>query len=117
MTNTLNTPVEALEYALPMRVLRYSLRENSGGHGLHKGGDGIIREYEFLVPATITLSCERRIRAPYGVNGGQAGQVGVNTVIRQGQAPQVVAGKYTEQIGEGTRVVIETPGGGGWGDA
>lgn len=117
MTNTLNTPVEALEYALPMRVLRYSLRENSGGHGLHKGGDGIIREYEFLVPATITLSCERRIRAPYGVNGGQAGQVGVNTVIRQGQSPQVVAGKYTEHIDDGTRVVIETPGGGGWGNA
>lgn len=115
MTNTLNTPVEALEYALPMRVLQYSLRENSGGKGQHNGGDGIVREYEFLVPATITLSCERRIRAPYGVNGGASGKTGVNKIIREGQEPEIVAGKYTAHINENTRVLIETPGGGGWG--
>jgi len=116
MTNTLNTPVEALEYTLPMRVLRYHLRENSGGNGKHKGGDGIVREYEFLVPATITLNSERRIRAPYGVNGGESGKKGINTIIKNGQS-ETVSGKYTTHIEEGTRVLIETPGGGGWGEA
>ncbi len=115
MTNTLNTPVEALEYTLPMRVLRYSLRENSGGDGKHKGGDGIIREYEFLVPATITLNSERRIRAPYGLNGGESGKNGINTITRDSQ-PEIVSGKYTTYIEDGTRIRIETPGGGGWGE-
>ena len=116
MTNTLNTPVEALEYSLPLRVLRYSLRENSGGNGKYKGGDGIIREYEFLVPATITLNSERRLHAPYGINGGESGKHGVNTIIQNGKT-ETVSGKYTTQIEAGTRVIIETPGGGGWGEA
>lgn len=114
MTNTLNTPVEALEYSLPMRVLRYGLRENSGGQGKHKGGDGIVREYEFLVPTIITLNSERRIRAPYGVNGGEAGQKGINTIIKNGKT-ETVSGKYTTQLDVGDKVMIETPGGGGWG--
>lgn len=115
MTNTLNTPVEALEFSLPMRVLRYGLRENSGGAGQYRGGEGIVREYEFLVPTTITLNTERRLRAPYGINGGDAGQKGTNTIIRDGHAEEV-SGKYTTQLESGDRVVIKTPGGGGWGE-
>ena len=116
MTNTLNTPVEALEFSLPLRVLRYHLREDSGGCGHHRGGHGILREYEFLSPATITLNTERRLRAPYGLQGGAAGERGINTIVRGGQAEQV-SGKYTTHIQAGDRVRIETPGGGGWGSS
>ncbi len=115
MTNTLNTPVEALEYSLPMRVLRYELRDGSGGAGRHRGGDGILREYELLAPATITVNAERRLRAPYGVMGGSSGKCGVNRVIRGGNSEEV-SGKYSGALLVGDRVVIETPGGGGWGD-
>ncbi len=114
MTNTMNTPVEALERVYPMRVLRYSLRENSGGEGQHRGGEGIVREYEFLSRATITLNSERRTRAPYGVRGGAAGATGANTVMRSGDA-QTVGSKYTTTVHAGDRVRIATPGGGGWG--
>lgn len=81
MTNTRNTPVEALEYTLPVRVVEYSLREGSGGAGEHRGGDGIRRVYEFLAPATATINSERRIYAPYGLEGGESGQVGRNRLI------------------------------------
>ncbi len=114
MTNTLNTPVEALEYSLPLRVRRYQLREGSGGGGQRRGGDGITREYELLAPATITINSERRLRAPYGVNGGEAGKPGLNTVIHNGAAA-TVGGKHSARLDAGDRVIIETPGGGGWG--
>ena len=114
MTNTLNTPVEALEYSLPMRVRRYHLREGSGGAGQHRGGDGITREYEMLAPATVTINSERRLRAPYGLKGGEPGRCGRNTVIRGGEA-EIVGGKHTAHLDAGDRVIIETPGGGGWG--
>ena len=114
MSNTLNTPVEALEYSLPMRVWRYQLREGSGGEGKHRGGEGILREYEMLVPATVTVNSERRRRAPYGINGGENGAVGVNTFIEGGQA-QVVTGKHRANMQPDDRVIVETPGGGGWG--
>jgi N-methylhydantoinase B len=81
MTNTRNTPVEALEHALPVRVIEYGLREGSGGDGKHRGGDGIRRVYEFLAPATATINSERRIYAPYGLEGGEPGQVGRNLLI------------------------------------
>ena len=116
MTNTLNTPVEALEYSLPMRVRRYHLREGSGGAGLHRGGDGITREYEMLVPATVTINSERRRRAPYGINGGEPGKCGLNTVARGGEA-DTVGGKHSAQLEAGDRVIVSTPGGGGWGMA
>jgi len=116
MTNSLNTPVEALEYSLPMRVLRYELRDNSGGNGQHQGGDGIVREYEFLVPATITINSERRIRAPYGLQGGDTGKKGENCLILKGMS-ETVSGKYTTKLDAGDHVIIETPGGGGWGKA
>lgn len=114
MTNTLNTPVEALEYSLPMRVWRYELRDGSGGAGQYRGGDGILREYEMLVPTTMTVNSERRLRSPYGVNGGAPGKCGVNTVFR-GSREEVVSGKHTAHLDAGDRVIIETPGGGGWG--
>lgn len=116
MTNTLNTPVEALEHSLPMRIRRCELRDGSGGPGRHCGGDGLIREYEFLTPVRITICSERRLQPPYGSGGGAPGQCGLNTIIRRGKA-QVVGGKYTTELGVGDRVIIATPGGGGWGAA
>ena len=116
MTNTLNTPVEALEYSLPMRIRRCELREGSGGMGRNRGGNGIIREYEFLTQARITISSERRLQPPYGSQGGAPGQCGVNTILRRG-APEIVGGKHTAQLEAGDRVIIATPGGGGWGAA
>jgi N-methylhydantoinase B len=125
MTNTRNTPVEALEYALPLRVLEYALRDGSGGAGEHRGGDGIRRVYEFLSPATITVNSERRISPPYGLHGGQPGQVGINRILHIDLNPDsptygnrndhIIGGKYTVQVDAGDRVIIETPGGGGWG--
>jgi len=114
MTNTRNTPVEALEYALPVRVVAYSLRDGSGGKGQHCGGDGIRRAYEFLSSATVTINSERRIYAPYGLQGGGPGAVGLNRVVR-GEEETVVGGKYAAHLNAGDRVIIETPGGGGWG--
>jgi N-methylhydantoinase B len=114
MTNTLNTPIEALEYALPVRVLEYSLRDGTGGKGKHPGGDGIRRVYEFLTPATITLNSERRIYTPYGLQGGKTGGKGANWLVQNGKQRDI-GGKFTTQVGPGDQVIIETPGGGGWG--
>jgi N-methylhydantoinase B len=114
MTNTRNTPVEAMEYALPVRVLEYGLRQGSGGAGVHRGGEGIRRVYQFLAPATVTLNSERRVYPPYGLAGGQAGAVGVNRIVRGGDEIGV-GGKHATQVGPGDRLIVETPGGGGWG--
>ncbi|MGB7339808.1 MAG: hydantoinase B/oxoprolinase family protein [Phototrophicaceae bacterium] len=115
MTNTMNTPVESLEMSYPMRVRQYSLRDGSGGKGKHIGGDGIVREYEFLTDATITLNSERRNRAPYGIQGGGDGAKGRNKINRNGKKHETVSGKYTTTVHAGDRITIETPGGGGWG--
>jgi N-methylhydantoinase B len=117
MTNTLNTPVESLEMSYPLRVLHYGLRENTGGKGKFRGGEGIIREYEFLTDATITINSERRTRAPYGLNGGESGAKGRNRLNRKGKKHEVVSAKYSTRIQAGDRLVIETPSGGGWGKA
>lgn len=114
MTNTLNTPIEALEYALPLRVLEYSLRDRSGGQGKFRGGEGIRRTYEFLAAATVTVNSERRIRAPYGLKQGLSGVCGLNRAIQNGIATDI-GGKCTLQVEPGDRLMIETPGGGGWG--
>jgi N-methylhydantoinase B len=114
MTNTLNTPVEALEYAYPFRVRRYALRRGSGGTGKHSGGDGLVRDVEFLCPATVTLLTERRRTAPYGLGGGQPGARGHNLLIRAGDELEV-AGKAVLQVKPGDIVSVATPGGGGWG--
>jgi N-methylhydantoinase B len=116
MTNTRNTPVEALERDLPVRVLEYGLREGSGGAGRHPGGAGIRRTFEFLAPATVTLNSERRRYAPYGLQGGQPGQPGANRLIAQGVETDLGA-KATVRVQPGDRLVVETPGGGGWGQA
>jgi N-methylhydantoinase B len=116
MTNTLNTPVEALEYAYPFRVRRYEIRRGSGGAGQQPGGDGIGREIELLYPAQITLLTERRRFAPYGLAGGESGQPGRNLLIRNGEASEL-PGKATLTLPAGDVLRIETPGGGGYGKA
>jgi N-methylhydantoinase B len=114
MTNTLNTPVEALEYAYPLQVLRYSIRENSSGNGKYSGGEGIIREIQMLVDTQVTLLTERRRFPPYGCSGGSPGGLGENSVIQSGES-KPIPGKGTISLGAGDRLVIKTPGGGGYG--
>jgi N-methylhydantoinase B len=114
MTNTLNTPVEALEAAYPLRVTRYGLRPGSGGDGQYRGGDGIVREFEFLAPARATLLTERRRTPPYGLHGGSDGQPGRNLLIHEGRV-QALAAKTNITVVAGDRIRILTPGGGGWG--
>src|ERR1700754_3172594 len=114
MTNSLNTPAEALEYAYPLRVREYRLRRDSGGSGVHRGGDGVIREIETLVKSRMSLLADRRKRGPYGLQGGEAGATGANEIIRDG-ITQELAAKGSHELEAGDRVRIETPGGGGWG--
>jgi N-methylhydantoinase B len=113
MTNTRNTPIEALEHALPLRVWAYELRENSGGAGQSRGGDGIRRIYEFLTTSTVTINSERRQSQPYGLGGGVPGIVGRNLVVR-GEEVYEVGSKWTGALNAGDKLIIETPGGGGW---
>jgi N-methylhydantoinase B len=115
MTNTLNTPVEALEYTYPVRVRRYTLRRGSGGPGAHRGGDGLVREIEFLCPATVTILSERRRTAPYGLQGGSPGARGRNVLARAGETRQL-PGKAEFRVEAGDVLAIQTPGGGGWGE-
>jgi N-methylhydantoinase B len=89
MTNTLNTPVEALEFAYPLRVRRYAVRRGSGGEGRHPGGDGVIRELEVLVESRLTLLTERRRRGPYGLLGGAEGERGRNVLVRDGEEEEL----------------------------
>lgn len=110
MTNTLNTPVEVLEWAYPLRVTRYALREYGGGAGRHPGGRGIVREYEFLDAAEVCLIAERRRHAPWGLAGGGDGAPG-QQFLDGGPVP----GKFTRRVAAGQRLRIETPGGGGYG--
>jgi N-methylhydantoinase B len=114
MTNSSNTPIEALEYAYPFRVLRYAYRHNTGGNGQHRGGDGLIREIELLGPAQVTLLTERRTFPPYGLAGGSPGTRGRNVLIERG-VERELPGKCNIQAGTGAILHIETPGGGGWG--
>jgi N-methylhydantoinase B len=114
MSNTLNTPVEALEQAYPFRVTQYHLRRGSGGRGRHSGGDGLVREIELLGPAEVTLLTERRRSGPSGAAGGEAGAPGQNRLVRDGMATEL-PGKTTFHAGRGDRISIASPGGGGWG--
>jgi N-methylhydantoinase B len=114
MTNSLNTPVEALEYAYPFRVRRYSIRSGSGGRGAFHGGDGLIREIELLSDAQVTLLSDRRKFQPYGLRGGDPGKSGCAVHIAQ-QTQENVPGKSSLAVKTGDRIRIETPGGGGWG--
>jgi N-methylhydantoinase B len=118
MTNSLNTPVEALEHACPIRVVSYRLRPRSGGRGKWRGGDGIIREVQFLTKSHVTLLSDRRQFAPYGLNGGEPGATGKNFLTRAGAAAgkvEELPGKVTVWCEPGDILSIQTPGGGGWG--
>jgi len=114
MTNTLNTPIEALEYSYPFRVTEYAIRRNTGGSGRHKGGDGLIREIALLCDAEVTVLSDRRKIPPYGLFGGEPGDRGKNVVIRDGKQ-MIQPGKFSMTLKQGDIVRIETPGGGGYG--
>jgi len=115
MTNSLNTPAEALEYAYPLRVTEYSLRKGSGGNGKFRGGDGIVREVELLADSEVTLLADRRSRGPYGLQGAADGRAGSTRIVRQDGTTERLPGKASVRAKKGDRVRIESPGGGGWG--
>jgi N-methylhydantoinase B len=121
MSNTLNTPIEALERELPLRVTEYTLRSGSGGAGKHRGGEGVVREVEALQDMTFSLIAERRRHAPPGAHGGGPGATGCDwllgpsTPTRPGEPPRRLPAKATGRLRAGERLRIETPGGGGYG--
>ena len=117
MTNSMNTPIEALEHACPVRVVRYALRPGSGGKGTWRGGDGVVRELRFLTRTQTTVLSDRRTFRPYGLNGGEAGQPGLNILIRSDGKSESLPSKFTMWMENGSILSIQTPGGGGWGKA
>jgi len=117
MTNSLNTPAEALEYAYPLRVRRYSLRPGSAGEGKFRGGDGIVREIEVLTDCKVTLLADRRARGPWGLSGGADGAPGKTFITRHDGSVEPMPGKFSTRLRRGERITIETPGGGGWGQS
>jgi N-methylhydantoinase B len=118
MTNTMNTPVEALEITYPLRVERYELREGSSGDGHYRGGNGLVRAIRIIDhTARVSLQCERRRFAPYGLHGGADGKPGENAVLHPSGEREALPGKASLSLAAGEIVVVETPGGGGWGKA
>jgi N-methylhydantoinase B len=116
MTNSLNTPVEALEFAYPVRMRRYGYRRGSGGEGMHRGGDGLVKEMEILCDAEVTLLADRRRFRPYGLEGGEDGAAGSASAVDKG-VERELPGKFSAHMKAGTLLRLETPGGGGWGSA
>jgi 5-oxoprolinase (ATP-hydrolysing) len=114
MTNTRITDPEVVETRLPVRLHRFAIRQHSGGDGMHRGGNGIVREFEFLRPLTLSLLTGRRTTQPYGVAGGQSGQPGRNVLVSGDQTTELPP-TATVTIQAGDRLIIQTPGGGGWG--
>ena len=123
MTNTRNTPIESLEHAYPLHVQHLRVRRGTGGRGLHRGGDGMERAIELLVPARVTVIAERRVLAPYGLAGGEPGAPGSTRITRAvrgkrvRQRDVVMPGKFTIDLAEGALITVASPGGGGWGRA
>jgi N-methylhydantoinase B len=115
MTNSLNTPAEALEYAYPLRVRTYRLRRESGGAGKYRGGDGVVREIEVLTDAEVTLLADRRERGPWGLQGGTDGSAGKASILRSDGTNEILPGKFNLRMKKGERIRIESPGAGGWG--
>jgi len=115
MSNSLNTPVEALEHAYPFRVTHYSIRRGSGGSGLHRGGDGLRRDIRLLGDGRVTLLSERRLQGPRGAAGGEDGSPGENVLIRGGREERL-PGKVTFDALAGDIISVRSPGGGGWGE-
>ncbi len=116
MTNTLNTPIEILEAYYPLRLCHYRVRRRSGGNGLHRGGDGIDREFELLADAQLSLLAERREIPPYGLSGGSPAKPGKDSLLQRSRR-RGLAAKTSITLERGDRVRVETPGGGGWGHA
>lgn len=114
MTNTMNTPIETIETSYPMQVEQYAIRRGTGGEGEFRGGSGVVRSLRLLTAAEVTILSERRLFPPYGLQGGESGQLGRNVLIRDGEE-HTLAGKTTFSVSEGDVVQIETPGGGGFG--
>ena len=112
MTNTLNTPVEILEKYYPLRINQYAVRRGSGGHGKHRGGHGLIRQFEFLKACHVTVLAERRKFCPWGLAGGGSGMAGINLL---NNLP--LPGKADFKVQPGDQLTILTAGGGGWGIA
>jgi len=110
MTNTRNTPIEVLESHYPLRINRYEIRANSGGSGFNKGGNGLIREYEFLAKTNVTLLTERRSHQPWGIQGGENAKVGENRLNNK-----LISAKINIEVQKGDQLTIKTPGGGGYG--
>ena len=128
MTNTRITDPEVLERRYPVLLHEFSLRANSGGQGLYRGGDGVIRDIEFLIPIQASILSERRVNRPYGLAGGEDAQRGLNLWIKKTRKEDrdwksdtdrdrviSLGGKATVKMGAGDRIQIFTPGGGGWG--
>ena len=117
MTNTKNTPIESVETHYPFRIAATHLRSGSGGEGRHRGGEGLVREIEFLEPATVSLMGERRRHRPWGLQGGGPGAAGEDWWIRRNGTTERLPGKITFEAEAGDRLQVLTPGGGGWGTA
>jgi 5-oxoprolinase (ATP-hydrolysing) len=115
MTNTRITDPEVLEGRHPVRLLGFKLRRGSGGAGRWRGGDGLVRSYEFLAPVTASLLSERRTTAPYGLRGGGPGRPGRNAQVHRDGRVEELPGRVTLRLAVGDRLVVETPGGGGYG--
>lgn len=116
MTNSLNTPAEALEYAYPFRITRYSLRPGSGGSGMNRGGDGIVREIEVLTDADVAILSERRKRGPWGLAGGGEGAAGMTEIVRLDGRVERLRSKDSARLKKGEKVRVSSPGGGGVGN-
>jgi 5-oxoprolinase (ATP-hydrolysing) len=115
MTNTAITDPELMEHRFPVRLWKYEIRRSSGGAGERRGGDGVVREVEFLRPLTVSFLTERRLSAPRGLHGGNEGSSGSQTRIHPDGREEILPGAVTYHAASGERVRIETPGGGGWG--
>ena len=116
MTNTRITDPEVLESRLPVRLHRFAVRHQSGGAGEYRGGDGMVRELEFLKPLLVSLITSRRTVGPYGIHGGERGRPGENLLVRNGQTIKLPS-SVTLSVNAGERLILKTPGGGGWGRA
>jgi 5-oxoprolinase (ATP-hydrolysing) len=116
MTNTRITDPEVIEHRYPVRLRRFAIRAGSGGEGKWRGGDGLVREIEFLAPLEFSILSQHRVSAPYGMAGGGEGAVGRQVVIRADGTRHELSGIDGCEMSPGDRLILETPGGGGWGD-
>jgi 5-oxoprolinase (ATP-hydrolysing) len=115
MTNSRLTDVEILEQRFPVRVWELSVAENTGGTGQHRGGDGIRRDLEFLEPMDVSLITNNRAQSPQGLKGGSNGRLGINTHVQAGKTATPLAGCCHLSVQAGDHIIVQTPGGGGWG--